>query len=102
MPLFNQLLADVLDRELVTVSCKETTGIGAYISMLLGCGEIEEKDISDILIQEKTAVYTPEIEDVYKRQIQYFIGYFIQFFPYNPSFFNLFHFYDNFYRLLFI
>ena len=32
--------------------------------MLLGCGEIEEKDISDILIQEKTAVYTPEIEQV--------------------------------------
>ena len=62
MPLFNQLLADVLDRKLVTVSCKETTGIGAYISMLLGCGE--EKDISDILIQEKTAVYTPEIEQV--------------------------------------
>lgn len=64
MPLFNQLLADVLDRKLVTVSCKETTGIGAYISMLLGCGEIEEKDISDILIQEKTAVYIPEIEQV--------------------------------------
>ena len=64
LSLFNQLLANVLNREVVTVSCKETTGMGAYIAMLLGCGELDEENIDQMILQEKTAVYKPEKEQV--------------------------------------
>lgn len=60
LPMFNQMLADILNRTVTTVSCRETTGVGAYIVLLLACGDIEEKDIDGLVLRENPKDYEPE------------------------------------------
>lgn len=64
LPMFNQMLADILNRSVTAVSCRETTGVGAYIVLLLSCGGIGEKDIDSLLLRENPVTYRPDVDHV--------------------------------------
>ena len=59
-PMFNQMLADILNRKLTVVSCRETTAVGAYMVMMLSCGGISEQDMESLLIKDESADYWPD------------------------------------------
>jgi sugar (pentulose or hexulose) kinase len=63
-PLFNQMLADMLNRTITAVACSETTARGAYIVLMLSCGAITEKDMDSILDKGEPVVYVPNLKNI--------------------------------------